>query len=326
MQASNVIGLEGYMSLSDADELAAVLTLLWRNNYGQEPRDLDTDLDLCYRWFNPVAQGQRLRRQIEQLDGVEPGMRIPDPPLVVVVGSGRYLVTPEGRCVLDLLDTTVGDEKSPIRVSEEIGRYERRLAVLYRNWARHRLDSVIALLAGEERPLQIPAAGVVIALLVNRSTSRERAMARFTEDPPRRVVDDAFFACVSAFADVIAPDRRQGSLSSRLISGWMLYEVRRRLGGSLVLEPASEGPDEAVWIAAQQMPQVCDIVCRDLTRGHRVQVEPAIFGKAFDALVVELRRNSSALAGYGLAHERPHETTQLGRLMKDRIQDYCEPS
>lgn len=314
-----VLGISGFITSEQARGLATSLIGAWVAVYGEPPGDLGDDFAAMRRWFDPTAQGQRLRREIAALDPFPEDLVDPLPPLTVSVGPRRWLVTPEGRCVLDLLQQLPIDGLGCLVSQEDTAPYERRLAALYREWSRHRLDSVIALLSGTTKPLQIPAAGIVVALLVNRSTTEDRALVRHNSDPARAVVDRAFFAPVQAFADVLAPHRRRSNLSHRLISGWMLYEVRRRVGEHIVLVDARAGRDGAVWIRAESAADVVDTVSRDLVRGHRARATPDRFAEAFDDLVGNLRQQRSALAGYGLAHERPRETQRIRESFLARI-------
>jgi hypothetical protein len=213
-------------------------------------------------------------------------------------------------------------EPGHLITDDQVAPYERQLATLYREWSRHRLNSVIALLNGTKNPLQIPAAGIVVALLVNRSTAEDRALVRYTSDPERSIIDKAFFDSVQAFANILAPKRRRATLSAQLVSGWMLYEVRRRVGAAIVLLDARGGRNGAVWIEAEGIETVIDIVSRDLVRGHRARATVNKFGEAFDDLVDHLRQGSSALAGFGLAHERPQETRRIRERFADRIAHY----
>jgi hypothetical protein len=219
-------------------------------------------------------------------------------------------VTPEGRCALDLLQN-LPDSPAHVISDPQLIAYDRLLAGLYRDWARHRLQSVVELLTGSTKPLQIPAAGVVIALLVNRCTTESRALTRFASGSAREVVDRAFFSPVQAFADILAPSRRRNRSNPRLVSGWMLYEARRRLGDGLVVQDARNGVDGKVWIRPAAEGNVIEIVTRDLVRGHRTRATPERFEKAYDALVAALRRELPKLAGFGLVHERPLDTQQL---------------
>jgi len=199
------------------------------------------------------------------------------------------------------------------------------LAHLYHDWSRHRINSVIALLDGSNKPLQIPAAGVLIALLVNGNVSESYALTRFTAEGPRDVVDGAFFAAVNAFSDVLVPGRR-GSRSSRLISGWMLYEARRRVGDWLVIQDGSGAQNGKVWIRGERESEIINVIARDLARGHRPKVTVNTFGTAFDALVGELRRELPNMAGFGLSHEQPTETRRLRTRLLQSLDEYMHLS
>ena len=319
-----ILGISGSITAQQAGELIQQLSKAWEIVFNKPVGDLGEDLDATRFWFDPVAQGQRLRREISNLDPMPPGITDPQPPLTLSVGEGKWLVTPEGRCVLDLLKDLPEGQHVHNVTAGHIAPYERRLAGLYRDWSRHRLNSVVALLEGTNKPLQIPAAGIVVALLVNRSTSADRALIRFTSDPERSVVDKAFFAPVQVFADILSPNRRQSDISAQLISGWMLYEARRRIGNGMVLDDMRGDKNGSVWIRADGESSVVDTVARDLVRGHRTRVTPDKFRRAFDALVAELRRESKALAGFGLAHERPRNTIRLRNRFADRLLHYDE--
>jgi hypothetical protein len=314
----SLIQIPEYLQRNAAEALGTTLTKLWVATMGAKPGGLEADLRACKRWFDPVAQGQRLRRALSELNPVPEGIDDPGPPLTIAVGDKRLLVTPEGRCALDLLQH-LPDKPVHVISEAQLVRYDRLLAVLYRDWARHRLQSVVDLLAGSTKPLQIPAAGVVIALLVNRCTTEQRALTRFASGSAKEVVDRAFFTPVQAFADILAPSRRGNRNDPRLVSGWMLYEARRRLGDGLVLHDARNGIDGKVWIQSEAADHVIEVVTRDLVRGHRARATPERFADAYDALVTALRHELPKLAGFRLVHERPLETRQLRKRLLESL-------
>jgi hypothetical protein len=311
LSSPSLLGLPGYLDREEAQRLGEALRRTWRITVGQEPASLDQDLELSRRWFDPVAQGQRLRRELAELPAVPAELHDPGPPITISVGQGRRLVTPEGRCVLDFLENLAGPRASYVINDSQLVPYDRILGALYQKWSRHRLKSVVALLAGTTKPLQIPAAGVVVALLVNRCTAEDRALTRFASGRARDVVDRAFFAPVQTFSDVLAPSRRGNRSDPKLVSGWMLYEARRRLGDGLVVMDARGGIDGKVWIRPASVGNVVDVIARDLARGHRARATPERLGEAFDALVSSLRAELPKLAGFGLVHERPMDTQRL---------------
>ena len=89
-----------------------------------------------------------------------------------------------------------------------------------------------------------------------------------------------------------------------------------------MIKDARGGRDGSVWIEGESESAVVNTVARDLVRGHRTRVAPDLFTSAFDSLVAELRRESKALAGFGLAHERPRDTQRLRERFADRLSHY----
>ncbi len=301
----------------DASDALDALRLIWTQTMGAEPAKLEADLLLTRRWFDPVAQGQRLRRELSALEPVGAD-GTPGPPWTLEVAPGKHLVTPEGRCLIDYLcSETDGGLRGAVRLA--IADYDRLLGALYREWSRHRIESVVGLLAGTDKPLQIPAAGVVIALLVNRCTDERRALTRFASGPNKELVDRAFFAPVQRFSNVLSPSARRDKANQRLVSGWMLYEARRRLGDGLEVRDARAGNDGKAWIRPDAVPEVVTRVARDLSRGHRAHATPDLFAEAFDALVEELRVQLPSLAAFGLIHERPRDTSRLRAELLDQL-------
>jgi hypothetical protein len=312
------MGPERLFSTAEIREYSIALDELWFLSMKRSRNSLDADLQALRVWFDPVAQGQRLRRAVESLVAPTSSIANPGEPFTLSVGDSKLLVTPEGRCLMDLLDER-GSESDVWLDRQSTASYDRRLANLYRVWCRHRIQTVVDLREGTTKPLQIPAAAVVIALLVNRCTSETRALTRFAAGTPRNVVDSAFFEPVKAFSDNIAPSKRRNSSDPKLVSGWMLYEAKRRLGNDLVVRDARQGSDGAVWIRENHETDVIDRIAKDLARGHRARVSQENFGRAFDALVVSLRQELSKLAGYGLVHERPSHTRRLREQFLDAV-------
>lgn len=314
-RASSLLGLPDYVSEVDRQAIVEALTTVWSESMGRPPGNLEEDLQASRTWFDPVAQGHRLRREIAHLPSLPDDLLDPGSPLTVEAGQGRRLITPEGRCALEVLSGLDPTRPGHVIADSQLVKYDRRLALLYRDWSRHRLNTVLDLLAGESKPLQIPAAGVVIALLVNRCDDESRALTRFAGGEARGVVNRAFFAPVDAFADVLSSSGRRDRTNPRLVSGWMLYEARRRLGEGLEVVDSRGGKDGKVWIKPDKKLDVIDRVARDLARGHRARATEDTFSRAYDALVAALRESLPSLAGFGLVYERPKHTSELRALL-----------
>jgi len=140
-------------------------------------------------------------------------------------------------------------------------------------------------------------------LLINRSDGPERAIKRFPPGTARDVVDDFFRSCANAFAQEIAPSKRRSNKKERLISGWTLGEVKRRMPDAL-----QSSDEEGVFIVRERTKDLLGLIVAELQkRGYdRGRVEDS-----FDALVREFRARSQDLAGYGLLFERPTATRKL---------------
>jgi len=315
--SDTIVGLQGTLAPADRDHLEQTLLAIWRATMGGDPGPLESDLAACRKWFDPVAQGQRLRRELPGIRALAEHVSDPGDPFTFKVGRGVVLVTPEGRCALELLRGLPRGVPAHFISEADLLPYDRLLAHLYRDWSRHRIASVVSLLAGENKPLQIPAAGVLVALMVNRSTREDRALKRFASGAARDAIDDAFFAAVQSFVKAITPGQKQ-RMDPRLISGWMLHEVARRLGNQiLVVEAAGPNTEGRVWIVEDGEALAIERLVRDLTRGRRVRVTAETMAAAFDALVSSFRAHSVALASFGLTHERPANTQRLRREILD---------
>lgn len=319
---SSVLTLEGPLSRTEAVNLRTSLAAIWEFTYSQPLGELFDDLETCRSWFDPVAQGQRLRRGFASLPPVPGAIRVPGAPFTFSIGDSKHLLTPEGRCAIDLLDSLPDTHLHYLITDHQLLGYDRILAKLYREWSQHRIRSVVELLAGEAKPLQLPAAGVVLALLVNRSTSAGRALKRFPAGSARDVIDQAFFKAIEAFWTALTPKQRP-TRNPRLISGWMLYEARRRLGDEvLVVEDSRPDTAGSVWIAEDHEVDVLKVVARDLSRGHRSRIGTDELAAGFDELVTAFRSELPRLAGYGLAHERPTHTKKVRKILLDRFEEY----
>lgn len=304
---ARTFGLPEQLARSSAVHLREVLVDLWIACHGGPPAGVRPDLELHRRFFDPVAQGKRLREALLTIEPVPLLGPLPDAQAVVVDGE-RILITPEGRVAIDLLERALDVPGSNVEIDLALAaRWEHDLLVLYRDWGRHRLRSVINLLGGGDKPLQIPAIGAVLTLLINRSDSPERAITRFPPGPPRDVIDDVFRSCAQVFAQQLAPSARRASNKERLISGWTLGEIARRMPDAL-----HSSDERGVYVVAARRRELLGLVVQELKRRD---VSDRHLEDAFDALVREFRRRSQALAGYGLLFERPAETSDLRQTL-----------
>ena len=105
---SPLLGDPEDLALVDSTVALPALTSIWTETMGAEPAELEEDLALVRHWFDPVAQGQRLRRELLELDPtIVDG--VPGPPWTLEVAPATHLVTPEGRCLIDYLSNQCTD-------------------------------------------------------------------------------------------------------------------------------------------------------------------------------------------------------------------------
>jgi hypothetical protein len=300
-------GVPQLMRAAQANALEDELVGLWQDAHGSAPAVLANDLDLHRdRYFNPVAQGARLREALASLPERTTGPIVAPPQLALEVMPGRWLITPEGRVVIEMLRETVPDNGVITLPDATYRDAERLLLDAYRRWARHRLTETIDLLNGRGRPLQLMPIGGVLTLLVNRSDDPQRAVRRF---PPgsreAQAIDQAFFKPAERFAAVLQPDRRAKGGKERLISGWTLSEVGVRLPGVIQLLD-----DPGVYIDGERRDELLRLIARELA-GR--EASRSAVTSAYEALVDEFRVHAAPLAGHGLLFERPAATEQLRR-------------
>jgi len=309
--ALSTFGLPAAMPRRVAEQVADTLEQLWRAAHYRAPGGLRPDLAAHHHFFNPVAQGKRLREAVLAIEPVALPRDLLSPEMAVDIDGRRWLITPEGRVGLHLVRRALESGRGEARFDADLARMlERDLLGLYREWGRHKLRQVIDYMGGGERPLQLPAMGAALTLLINRSDHPDRAMRRFPPEQreAQRRVDQAFFECADAFATEIAQTtsapRRRTKEKEGLISGWTLHEVTRRLPDAVVIS------DAAVYVAPGHQARIVDLIVAELQR-RRQKVDLRTLETAFDALADEFHRNASALAGYGLLFERSSHTRQL---------------
>jgi hypothetical protein len=305
---SITFGLEERLPRAAAEHLRVVLVSLWEACHHQPPAGVRPDLELHRRFFDPVAQGKRLRQALLSIDPLDLPGALSDAQALPVDGQ-RWLITPEGRIAIELLGRALDVAGDDSQIDQAIAaRRERDLLDLYRDWSRHRLRSVVDLLGGGDKPLQVPAIGAVLTLLINRCDGPERAMKRFGPGTARDVIDDVFRSCAHEFAQQLAPSQRRSSEKERLISGWTLGEITRRMPDAL-----HSSDEHGVYIVADRRQELIGLLVEELRR--RPGINEQLLDEAFDALVREFGRRAQALAGYGLLYERPAETARLKRSL-----------
>jgi hypothetical protein len=287
---------------------------------------LAAHLALQRYWFDPVAKGERLREALRALPrtkvrlphaGAETVIVIPDPPGPRADEPGvRMLLTPEGTVVLHCVERSMQAAKQagglpgePVQLDPgDTQEALLTLAETYQSWTRQRLDQVIALLTTEPSTLRPAAAGLLLVLLLNRNTSKERALPRPKDQRLLETISGAIAGPALAYARTLTGNQRTTATGVDLYRGWALGELTRRLGGAL-----HTGLDEGIFLDPAAEDDALARLADDVARrpaAARARVGPAV-SAALDAYSAA----RPVLAGLALAHDRPSNTQRIRAVL-----------
>jgi hypothetical protein len=321
-----VFGIPAVLTGAECVTLIRDLTQLWHLTYGTAPGELEADLALCKRFFDPLARGHSLRDRLGKLPFTPADLQHRanqyGEPLVVQAGDKVLLVGIEARLMLALLEKQYAGEDHLILTLSDVATAERQAMQTYRTWAMARLSQVVALRRGQgSEVMQAISVGVVIALLVNRSDTEDRAVIRgdhSTADGQQ--VDGAIFAGAEAFAAKVSSSRSSRAAGEqRLKGGYALSEARRRLADQLIVTPNGTSGGELLYIPAQHRRAVIEFLGRDLAR--RPRLTQSVLSSAFDLLVAAYRGAAGQLAHRGMVFERSTDTRSL---KEDLLQEFSK--
>ena len=301
----SALTLPAELERADAERLLQDLTTLWQSASGRTIAGWLTDLEDLHVLFDPVATGKRLRKELLALPEAHTAGPV-SPAHALIVPIGRLLITPEGRAAIELLRRGIrASDGARVTLDETLAR---RLAAdlldHYRRWGRHRLSTTIELMQGGAAPLQLPAIGTVVTLLINRCDSPSRTLPRFDKQTNPRGQDDidtVVFNCSETFGSAIKASPRRKPGKERLISGWYLGEVNRRLPGAL-------HTSHRLYVEPAMRDELIALIGRELRR-RDVDERRVIDG--FEEAVQEFRRRAATLALYDAHFERPRDTDRL---------------
>ncbi len=310
----HIFGIPLTLTDAEASELRVVLSQVWEFAYGEAPAEKEHDIARCRDFFDPAARGFKLRERLTALPEVpaqtrDAALRIAGP-LVTDAGDGRLIVGMEARILLDLLEDgyrrqTGGHWVLPETVARAA---ENQALQTYRSWTMRKLTEAIALQAGQGREaLQATSVGLILALLINRADSPERAVMR-PDEGAGHPVDEALHSAALAFADGITTGRTAAGKprspdERRLHGGYMLTEARRRLAGKM------SGYPEAVYIQPGTAGEVIRFLAGELAR--RKNLTDSQLSDAFTRLVDAFRANARSLAMHNAIFESPAATREL---------------
>ncbi|MGV9930000.1 hypothetical protein ACWDY4_05345 [Streptomyces olivaceoviridis] len=311
MPHRTVFGVPAVLTGSEIAVLVEDLSELWKLTYDRPAADLASDLELCRKFFDPLARGGTLRDRLASLPRTPAKIRRASysQPLVVDVGAGACIIGIEGRLLLDVLQQATSEDffvLSPSVVSD----MERTALDKYREWSTARLRQVVAMRTGKANEvMQAISAGLVIALLVNRSDSPDRAIPKLSADSPEgSSLNSAIYNGAERFAEMVSRSKSARSVGEKsLKGGYGLSEASRRLAHRLVTDRRKGG--DFIYVAPDYKDEVIAYLANDLAR--RATLTEEVFDKALDALVSGFRETADMLAHRSLIFERPAETRKL---------------
>lgn len=309
--AGEFVGIPDLLPSAAAEELLESLEALWLAQIGVEPGELLGDLEALKRWFDPIASGERLRKALATVPVASDGSPL-QPPHIYRAGPDRVLITPEGRAAIEILRaafsaaTSLTKPETLLLDMTSVDSVANALAKVYRSWSRRRLDGVVGLLRHETATLRPGAAGLLLVLLINRNTAKERALPRPKNPQQRMAVETAIREPALAWASAFTGRRASGA-GMDLYRGWAVGELARRLGSTIHLGFGECGiyiDEDAVPVARQRL--LDDLEKRPVRSRQRIP-------GSWSALMDAYRRSRPKLASLGLAFERPSTTQDLER-------------
>jgi len=317
-----LLGLPAHVPVGRAAAWEAALARSWASLTSTEPGELAADLRAMGMLFNPAVKGETLRQALDELPATDlsdlagelpvgydgPGVG-PDPDrnsrFLLELSSGRQLVTPEGRVLLECLRAAPRDEALVTIRGPGVLHAVGTLLSVYREWSTARLAQATALLDGSAPSSMRPAVlGLLLLLLVNRNTAQGRALPKTRDRAAGTPIAKALALPVSAFAQALAGGTTDAERAVDLYRGWAWGELSRRLGRRL-----HNDFDGGIWLDPDAAGTALDRLCDDLAgRPQRLRERVPEAVAAAMAVYEEQRPYLTAL---GVAHDRPSNTRRI---------------
>jgi|GEM_PF-1118370 len=310
------LGLPRSLSRDQAHDWVAAARRLHRETVG-EPSDIMNDLRESGVYFNPVASGTRLRKSLELVskEGAASQLYRMLPSIWKLnLPENRVLLTPEGIAGSYALQEAIKHTaNSTVLPRSHAAPAVSGLLTQYSKWNRHRIGGVVALLEGTDKPMQYQAIGALLLMLINDNVGAHHALVAIKEDGSRRreLIDEAFFTASHAFTLGLAPASKIRSGGRQLIGGWIIGEIKRRLGSNFVSTTEKGSEPATVYVKEEGVPAALELIVRDLARGNRKRPSATDLAEAFDRLVEIFLVQRGPLAAFGDLHESPRRTQRL---------------
>lgn len=309
-----MLGVPASFKWSLGSQWLEIARQVWWTQHGSEMSSLEGDLVALLDWFNPNRTGKRLRAQLANLratPGSPPSLGEEPDRLFMQVGEGRFLITPEGRVLAEVIRECLGRGQTEWCVLDEtdLARGVGMLLSTYRGLTRQRLEDVLALLTGaSKQTLRPAAAGLLLVLLINRNTAEERPLRKFLDD--RSVanrVTTALAEPAAAYARAFAGGESDSVDAVNVYRGWAYGELARRLG------PTFKDSDDQLYLSDPSRAEarlIEDIESRPADQRARIPV-------ALDAALNAYHSVRPFLSAAAIAFDRPANTKALFARLKE---------
>lgn len=283
------------------DEIIAIrdyLKAAWRAQYGQAPSTLSADLEVLGDLFHSHMLAKRLRSAAEELSVIR-GRRPALPEAVfVAIDDQRGFVTPEGRILLDHLESEDGEL---VLTRDSLLLAYARAADFYgtsqRQWMRKQLTGK------DVRPGTL---GFAVFLLMNNSVGVSHAFLLPSSPEEEEALARRVLPVVSVFSTSVGGSPVSPRESERLRSNWIITETKRQLGQYV---SRTEGRTVQFWIEDAHETDLIDEIGRQLAR--RKGVSSVDVETAMEASLAAYNLSRPMLASWGLSYERSAHTRRV---------------
>jgi hypothetical protein len=294
-------GVSRGLDRTERDAIVNYLREAWYAQYNQSPSTLSVDLEILSSIFRSHVQAKRLRDAAENLSPIVIRRPLLPEAVFVAVDDRRGFVTPEGRVLLEYIQTGNVATSKVISRDDMVQAYA-VIAEFYgsnhRRWMRKELAG------GDVRPGTI---GFVVFLLINNSVGKDRALYLPTAQADEEALAKTILPCVNVFTVGIGGGEIKQRESGRLRSNWIVTESNRQM--PRYISRLDEQRGVKYWIEPNTEQELIDELGAHIAR--RKMVSGRILDEALQAARSEYETARPMLASWGLSHERAGHTRQV---------------
>lgn len=267
---------------------------------GRQSAGLEQDIERLATIYATGVKAATLRNQVAQLDAdVEYSIELL--PEVALHFDGVYLITPEGRILLETLKKLKQGGGSVIDTDTLAGALAlatQTRSDWYLAWAANQLE-------GSMSPTVI---GAALLLAVNGSVGEGAAFVLPKDDPERPAARDAILGIVGRFSVDLGGT---APTYSDLRTHWAFSQVSRLASRDVVRVGKKYSEKTLMYIRAGREEHLLGLLRKNL-EGHR----PDDVRKAVENLVEAYRANRGLFVALDMMHEQPSRTQRILASMR----------